>query len=536
MKNKIMFTLGIAVLTLMLAASFVSALNLVSSPTSLSFAGSETRTLVITNSQSDGNFTITDYNTSLTFEDSNDDTATFVVTPLTSLTNTNRAEFNVTLGNTENIDLGSYTVTLNLAAQNVVTPTTTDALTVQLTFNNNEFCELGNTGDLDITIRDVQVSSGLGEDSEWYLGDEVDLEIRVENNGNEDIDDIVVEWCLYNPATGECVLDDEEKSFDLNDGDDETINIQFNLDPDDFDSDDSDYTFLVKAYSDDLGEDVECSSDSESIEVIIEDDFVVLDSIELTPETVQCGQELQITADVWNIGADDQDDVSVTIVNSQLGLNQRVEIGDIDSFDKEKLTFTFTVPTGIDEKAYSLKFAVYDEDEDVYEDADDDPSEFTETFTVQGNCVFQPEASVVATVDSGGNAGEDLVIKLVVTNEGSKSSTFVVEATDYEDWAELSDISSEVLVIPAGQSKESLLTFAVDKDASGEKIFNVDLKSDGSEGIRQPVSVSITRSSGFGGFTGFSVSSDNWYLWGIGVLNVVLIIIIVVVALRIARS
>ena len=128
-----------------------------------------------------------------------------------------------------------------------------------------------------------------------------------------------MEWGLYNLETGEWVIDDEENDFNLKDGDEETLIITFQLDDLDEFEDNEEYVFYAWA----TGEDDEfdgnktCTSDSEGIEIIIEKDFVILDDIEFS-EVVQCGAEVQILADVWNIGDDDQYDVYVVIYNKEL--------------------------------------------------------------------------------------------------------------------------------------------------------------------------------------------------------------------------
>jgi len=67
---------------------------------------------------------------------------------------------------------------------------------------------------------------------------------------------------------------------------------------------------------------------------------------------------VQITADVWNVGDSDQDEVKVVIFNSELGINEVVEIGDINDFDNEVLDAFVEIPSDVEEKhtQFHLKF------------------------------------------------------------------------------------------------------------------------------------------------------------------------------------
>ena len=281
-----------------------------------------------------------------------------------------------------------------------------------------------------------------------------------------------------------------------------------------------------------------CASDSEEIEIIIESDFVILDDIEFL-ETVQCGAEVQITADVWNIGDDDQDDVYVVIYNKELGINEKIELGDIDAFEDEKLNAVIEIPQDADERWYILTLFVYDEDDDLYEnDYDEDESEFKVSMQVEGGYFVEPTAVISASLESGGKAGEELIIKGLVTNTGDELTIYSLSVTEYSGWASLLSIEPNTVVLGAGESKEVLVTFNVNEEISGDKMFNLIATSNGEEAVNQPVSVSIEESAptGLSGITGNVFSEGNWYLWAIGALNILLVIIIIIVAMKVAKK
>ncbi|MDP2628506.1 MAG: putative S-layer protein [Nanoarchaeota archaeon] len=399
-----------------------------------------------------------------------------------------------------------------------------------------------NPGELKVDIRDITVIEGYGKDEEWLPLDEVEIEVRVENDGNYDVDDISLEWGIADSNLNNWVLEmDEIKEFNLKDGKDDTFIVTFQLREKDLDMDldeivGNNYKIVVRATGTiddrDSSNDGEksCHYDSEDVSIEEETDFVIINNIDF-PETVQCGMDVQILADVWNIGSDEQDDVLVLLRNTELGIDERTEFSRIKEFDNEKLTFTVQIPEDASEKTYYLEFTVFDEDGDIYEnDFDDEDSKFTAPLVVEGNCGVSQKALVSASLQSGGKAGDDLVIKTTITNTGTTSATYTLNAADYSSWASLSSIDPITLIVNSGESKEALLTFKVNNDASGDQTFNIEVLSGTDLVMKQPVSVSIEQ-SGFGGFS----FGSNWYLWLIGALNVILVIIIIVIAVRVAK-
>jgi len=208
----------------------------------------------------------------------------------------------------------------------------------------------------------------------------------------------------------------------------------------------------------------------------------------------------------------------------------------LDSGSAHAVSFTFKVPAGVDEKRYVLSMSIYydyDEDGGNYETYYDRQSDetFDVLLDVSGNCVLVPKATVAAEVETGGKAGEQLVVKSTITNTDSTAKTFTITADSFEGWATLESVSPKTLTLEAGKSAEVRLTFNVDSAASGENQFNIILDSDGKT-LTQPAEVLIEKS-------GFSLTGDvlkgNGLIWAIGILNVVLIVVIVSVAVRLVR-
>ncbi len=414
--------------------------------------------------------------------------------------------------------------------------TVNDLVSQTLSFDKGDVCEsIEDNNNLNVRIKDISVESKFGDDEDWFPLDEIQVEIEVENNGDERINNIEVEWGLYNTHTGDWYIKEDVKDFDLKDGRDEIVTISFKLDDDvdDFEDDD-DYEFYAWATGEDEdnNDDKTCASDLESIDMIIERDFVILYDINI-PETVSCGTDVQITADIWNIGSRNQDDVFVTIYNKDLGINDEVIIGDIDSFEDETFTFDFQVPKDAKEKTYAIKLKVYDEDNDIFENDDDVESNFDAITQVEGGCTGGAEVLVSANLVSGGKAGQELVIRATITNTGDSLATYLLNAAGYTPWASSAEFDQSTVLLSAGSSQDVLITFNVNKDALGEHLFDLEVVSENELLAKQPVSVTITKAGW--GITGAAIGG-NWYLWGIGALNIILIIIIIIVAVRVARK
>ena len=436
-----------------------------------------------------------------------------------------------------------YTVTVTATETADVSKTAAK----DMAFVSSTFCEsVKNKGNLNLNIEDITVTDGFGDDNEWFAFDTVEVEITVENNGNEDVQDVTIEWGLYNTQSKEWTIEiDNEDEINVDEGDEETVTFSFALN-DDLDEnledlEDGDYILYVRAtgeISDGTyeGNDT-CSSESDTASLTVEKNFVVLSNIEV-PTLTQCGSEVTISGDVWNVGSKDQNDVTVEIYNKELGLDEIVEMGDIDSFESSDLEFTFQLGDNLEEKEYPITFTVYDEDNDAYENNNDDKSTSAIKLAVQGSCSADiPDATVNAYLESGGKAGEQLVVKATITNTGEESAYYSINLAGYADWASAVSIDKNLVTLDAGDSEDVLITFDVKKDAEGTSLFNIEVLSDNELVVSQPVQLDITAKKGFS-LTGnlFSSLGDNKYIWGIGILNLILIVLIIVIAVRIARK
>jgi len=545
MKSKLFslfaFSLFAAVFLVGLASA---ALSLTASPTSIDLTESNSsKTLTINGND---NFNITGFDPTLTVSDGEGHSATITITNSSDITDVSSATFDISIDDFSDFELGDYDPILTINAENATNPSDIDNISIIITTQKG-LCDCGNLANLDVKIDSIDVKEGFGDDEDyWYPLDEIEIDVEIESP-DYDVEDIEIGFCLYDITEDKCILDEgdidiSEDDFDLDENDDITTTLSFKVDPDELYSGDNDYTIYVKATgtidSDDANDGEEtCASDSQDIEIRTDEKFVILDDIKM-PDLASCGEKVELTASVWNVGDEDIDDdeIFLRIYNYELGINKVVEFASgIDLMDYEAISFIFDIPEDAEEETHSILVTAYDDedmyDKHIYENKEDDKAEY-KIFLRVSDCTVQPEVSVSANLESEAKAGKEMNIKITLKNTGSDTRTFIVNAENYGAWAEVSEIPG-TLTINSGSSGETYVKLNVNKDASGEKTFNI-LVYEGTELITsQPVSVNIEPRS-FLGITGLAINGNS-YLWGLGLLNIILVVVIIIVAVRVAR-
>ena len=439
----------------------------------------------------------------------------------------------------DSLALGDFSAskTINATGQ-----TSGENATNAIIFNiDKEYCEFGEAGsDLGIDI-DISEVIGYGDNKNWYPTDEVKIDITVENKGDDDVDDIYVEWGVYNTRTGEFLIDGKEKRFNLKDGDEKTITVSFKIDPRDLSEDDSedDFVFITKAYSDDLGEDKACVSYTrDDVKIMRDSHLVIMDKDKLSfPETAECSGIAEISSKIWNIGDNAEDNVYLMITNSQLNINKKVIVGDLDIFDDKTISFEIEIPSGAKEGEYSIKLTLYDENDDAFESDDSKKSEISSSLNIAGKCAIEP-SQITAVLQSDAVAGKETTIKATITNKGNSETSYQVLLAGYESWASVKSITPSTFSLKAGQSKDLIIVIVPNSNVGGEKEFAIQAVYNGLV-TEQKVSIPIAK-SGIG-ITGWSISElkdsfgNNWFIWAIALFNVILVLIIIIVAIKIAR-
>ncbi len=531
--------LFIAALFAVFLLSFVSAVAYTASPSVITF----------TPSTNNATFTVSNLNSSvllnvnvpsqLQITGENGYVAVFSVSGTsTNINASNASVFTIT---PQNVDFSNFNFDETYSADLVINEqgTNTNSKIVKVNIND-EFCKSGVKGDLEVDL-DITNKGDFGDEDLFYPFEDIEVEATIKNHGNEKVRDVIVSWGLYNKRTGEFIIDDDEKSVDIKDDDEETVTFTFTIDPKDLDVDDSegDFSLFVKAYSDDEGEENQCDFFRKDVKIARDDHLVIIGDIEL-PSEAQCGETITARAKAWNIG-DDEKDTYLTVLNKKLGLNKRIDIGDLDILDDKSLSFDINLPNNLTDKSYVLEFRTYNEDGDVFETDDGDEALATETINIaDGTCERPKSVDLIAVLseDSASKAGSDLIVKATLRNTGSSDTIYQIEPSGYESWASLKNIQPTSLTLKAGESKDVLITLIPNTDVEGAQEFTIKASYTGGEATKRLVT-EIEPSSGGFGLTGFSISnltSGSGFIWAIALINVILVIIIIVIAVRIARK
>jgi hypothetical protein len=441
------------------------------------------------------------------------------------------------------LDSVSYSTSLKVNGQNYGT----------IYFKNTDFCQgtPNVVNILKVDSPDFSISSGYGDSSTWYLLDNVSAKVDVENNGNYDLRNVKVQWALYT-TDGNKIDSGTLSSFSLNSGNDKTVDINFQLNNgmNRIDNAGGNVVLYVKASGTIRDTSANglydgnqtCSSVNENGYVETGDDFMIPVDVTLNGNILQngdtlngsvsCGSNVNLAGTIYNIGSSDQSSGSyVVIYNQELGVNQIVKLGSISAFSSQDFSANFNIPKNASEKIYGIQLSVYDSNNNLYENSNNDQAVKTVFMNVSGNCAITPP-TVTADISSGeATEGKQVTVHVYVRNEDAKTATFVLAPSGYNSWADLVNISAETFTLGSGYSKDVYMTFNLKSGSAGSQNFNIILTSNGQIVSDKQVNLTVAQ----GSFWSDLGSNVNWEIVGIVLLNVVLLVAIIIVAVKILK-
>lgn len=381
------------------------------------------------------------------------------------------------------------------------------------------FCDDGECGDLSIT----DISEPDSGDS-FAPGENITIKVKVKNNADDDLD-VVVYADLYDSTEDDSITDDEV-TMEIKEDDSETFTLYLTI-PSDATADD-DFTIRVKAYEED-NEDEHCSEDGIDIVIEREKYDVSFDKLEISPDTIPCGNTANLAFKVSNTGEED-DNMKIEISSSFFSWTKTFSL---DSEDDYSSSVPIAIPTNISEGSYTITArAYYDKSGSSYKKSKSD----TITLNVQGNCAVasQPGASIEPSQLSDAFAGSDFSVKLKITNTGNGRTTYTIGASNYSSWASMGKIDPQTLTLDAGASGYAYITLSPNDDSIGTNSFKATV-SFGSTVKEQTVSVSIKKSTEpatwFERFM-FEFKRNALY----ATLLIILVLIVIILVIMLARQ
>ncbi|MBD3259376.1 PKD domain-containing protein [Candidatus Woesearchaeota archaeon] len=265
---------------------------------------------------------------------------------------------------------GFSTYTIGTATPGSTTPTTPTTPTVPTTPVGNEGGILDDgmlrINDIEINNDNVRVDT-YGRDTvdDIEPDQRVDIEIEVENifpdRHDPDIEGIDVEVTISEIDGGDDLNFDNDRRFDLEPGEDETVRLDFRVP---YEVEDGEkYEVMIEIDGTDDNGTVHRAQARAYIEVEKEDHFVKITELHITPSIVSCTRTADLRLEVTNFGKDDEDDAKVVVSNEDLGIKEEFEFDlDEDPYDEDfdlHKNLIIRMPEDADEGTYELSVKTY---------------------------------------------------------------------------------------------------------------------------------------------------------------------------------
>ncbi|MEM4244945.1 MAG: putative S-layer protein [Candidatus Nanoarchaeia archaeon] len=382
-----------------------------------------------------------------------------------------------------------------------------------------EVCSDGKKGNLKIDLREPD----SGDD--FKPGEKIPIEVKVENNADDDLD-IVVTAFLYDVDDGDNVEEVDSDTINIDEDDTETFEFDLIV-PEDVD-DSHEFRLYVKAYEDG-NEDEQCSEASVKIDIKREKNDVIVKNIRINPSTAKVGDTVSIEVTVQNIGSRDQKDVTVKVLNSELGLDLISKSFGVEKFDKDDTQierFTFKIPEGVESGTYDI--------EAIVTFGSRTASSFAPMKVEAPALPPEPFAMIeVANVPTTLEAGKAFDMSVKVTNTGQASERFTVEVSNLASWADA--VQSQTITLGAGKTGTLFFTIQTKATATGSQSASVSVLSGNEVLDSQTISVNLQEA---GAVEGQGIDFGNLFsgttLWIIA--DIILVIIAIIFIRMLFRS
>jgi hypothetical protein len=200
----------------------------------------------------------------------------------------------------------------------------------------------------------------------------IDIEVKVENTGDIDVDNVKVEVTIFDIRSGNRDIEEESDDFKLKDGDDDTVTIKVRI-PDDLDENEYDIRIEVKGTDDNGARHIETL---QGVLDVQKDDHDLRLTSDLSADELSCNRAITIQTTVKNLGDGDEDDVRITVTNPSLGINEESATVDLDENDRLRRSFSLNLENA-KVGSYTVDVRVYRDDNNL-EDSQALPLKITE--------------------------------------------------------------------------------------------------------------------------------------------------------------
>ena len=263
-------------------------------------------------------------------------------------------------------------------------------------------------------------------DDEAEPGDTVEFRVEVKNNFTSaedlDIEDIVVEVTIGEIDDGDD-LEEESSEFDLRADRDKRVTLKFGVP---LEVEEDNFDVIIRAEGED-----ENGTDHEvemrlKLEVEKENHLLKVTRASLSPAEVSCNRRnVQLATTIINIGSEDEEDVSVQVLSSDLGIDSREDIGELTAEPNEdesrfSKVYSFSVPNDAEAGSYPIILrALYDSDRRRAEE--------TSTLTVSDCATARQET--MGTGEETKTAEEEEDVTVITPTTGRTTASVVQPET-----------------------------------------------------------------------------------------------------------
>ena len=231
--------------------------------------------------------------------------------------------------------------------------------------NNLEFKHL------DVIIGADEKSFNNGKNIKMSPGDDVTVQATAENTNPDDdgsrIEDIELRVVVDNDFD---IDEDVQFDKDLDPDEEATDSVNFDVERD---VDKGKYNAHVSLCGTDEFGALHGEQINGTFEVETKDDDVVITSVN-HPNTLSCGETLNMRIGLENVGDRNQHDVIAHVQNNDLHIDEQIAGIEIDENDREDVRFTFTMPRNVADDVYTFEIEAI---------ADDGTVTDTQTSTVE---------------------------------------------------------------------------------------------------------------------------------------------------------
>ncbi len=332
----------------------------------------------------------------------------------------------------EDADVGDYELYIKFYRNGDEDEACTENSEEQIKIEKIELCEDGNVDKDDLEITKIIDNEDENDEKwNWAPGNEIEILVDVSNKEYTERD-FVVELIMLDEDKNEVEFTQSgtEEEVRLDEGEDDTVEFNFELRSD---ISEGDYNLYAKIY-DEENEDIctmlkaEEVSNYKQIKIEKEENNAIVSSVS-GPEEIQANSIVQYTAKITNLGSDEEEKVLIILYNNALGLRETIVVENLESGQERDAVLSFTLPENSTLGQHKILFATefeYDNKKDLYRGSSDSSDDIKYIINVlESVAVEAPVEEVIEEVVNETIENETIIediIEDVIEEEERKSA------------------------------------------------------------------------------------------------------------------